>query len=417
MKQSHNTGSPIVLRLKHQPFHKFIIIWILLINLFATQPVHETPLSQASVATPQPSVSPAAPPSPTPGPTPTPTPTTTKKISAQPGSKAKNNIGIAVGLADLSTADLNRSLDDIKNIGVTWVRFDVDWSNIEADGPGKYNWAAYDRVAQGITSRGLYPLAIIDYTPEWARQSGCTASSKCAPANPDAFAQFAGLATTRYAKMGVHHWEVWNEPNVNDYFQPSPNAALYTTILKGAYTAIKRADPGATVLTAGTAPAASDDVNINARDFLTAIYANGGKGYFDAVAHHPYTYPYTVNNAYPGGAWSDLEALHTIMVRHGDGAKLIWATEYGAPTGGPGELISGGNGPFTDSVYVSEALQSAMVTTALARYRTYAWTGPLFWYTYQDASNDPSTIENFFGLIRANGSRKPAYAALKAAIK
>ena len=44
-----------------------------------------------------------------------------------------------------------------------------------------------------------------------------------------------------------------------------------------------------------------------------------------------------------------------------------------------------------------------------------AWTGPLFWYTYQDDPiEDPANPENWFGLVRSDGSHKSAYAAYAA---
>jgi polysaccharide biosynthesis protein PslG len=359
------------------------------------------------------------PPTPTPTPTPPPASATPKpklRPTAAP-AQANSRYGIAVSLTDLSPAALDRALNDIKSMGVGWIRFDVEWSNIEHKGPGQYDWTDYDRVAQGITKRGLQALAIIDYTPPWARRSDCPDSSKCAPRDPAEFANFAGKAVARYSPLGIRTWEIWNEPNVDDYYKPAPNIQAYTALLKSAYAAIKSVDPSATVLTGGTAPAPSDGINIKATDFLAGIYAAGGKGSFDAVAHHPYTFPYTVDNAFPGGAWSDLTTLYNIMTNQGDGAKKVWSTEYGAPTGGPGVMISTESGPHPDSVYVSESLQATIAAAAIAKYKTYPWTGPIFWYTYQDAGTDPSTIENFFGLLRADGARKPAYETFRSAIR
>src|SRR3977135_2823150 len=95
--------------------------------------------------------------------------------------------------------------------------------------------------------------------------------------------------------MGVHSYEVWNEPNNSGGWTPKPDPGAYTQLLKAAYPAIKGADPQATVLTGGTGPAASDGLQIAPLDFLNGISANGGPGSFDAVAHHPYPFP-----AYPG---------------------------------------------------------------------------------------------------------------------
>ena len=82
---------------------------------------------------------------------------------------------------------------------------------------------------------------------------------------------------------------------------------------------------------------------------------------------------------------------------HGDGAKKIWATEFGAPTGGP------------RGSYVSDATQAAMVNRAYDLFASYSWAGPLFLYQGRDAGGSSSTIENFFGFINHNFTPKPAF--------
>jgi hypothetical protein len=330
------------------------------------------------------------------------------------------SLGIAAGnnLPSLPAAALDQRLAGIRALGAKWVRFDLNWSDIGWRGAGTYNWTEHDRVVHAVTAHGLLPLAILDYTPAWARLPECAKAPTCRPRSPALFGAFAAAAATRYAPLGVHTWEVWNEPNIEEFYAPKPDATSYTALLKAAYSAVKKVDKSAVVLTGGTSPCdtAADGALVNAVDFLTQIYAAGAKGYFDAAAHHPYTFPYTPNNAWPGNAWSDLASLHAIMVSKGDGQKRVWATEYGAPTGGPGTAVtSGAAGDYAASSYVSEALQASTVTLALSRYRTYSWAGPLFWYTYQDDGTSTTSIENFFGLLRANGSHKPAYDAFRKA--
>lgn len=181
--------------------------------------------------------------------------------------------------------------------------------------------------------------------------------------------------------------------------------ARYTKLLKAAYGAIKAADPTALVITAGLAPACTCNSNMKPQDFLLGIYAAGGKGYFDAVGMHPYTFP-ALPTATDGSAywWTSMgKDLRAIMAANGDLSKTIWPTEYGAPTGGPA-----GSGK------VSERTQAAMLTAAYNLNQDAAWAGPLFWYCLNDPGTDTSTAENFFGLLRYNKTKKPAYAALKA---
>lgn len=69
--------------------------------------------------------------------------------------------------------------------------------------------------------------------------------------------------------------------------------------------------------------------------FLTRMYtAAGGAPMFDALSMHPYAYPALSTFRYlDAGSWEMVPALRQIMVANGDGAKSIWFTELGAPTG------------------------------------------------------------------------------------
>ncbi|GAB3256928.1 glycoside hydrolase 5 family protein [Kineosporia babensis] len=332
-----------------------------------------------------------------------------------------DTFGIAAGssLPSLTEPELDQQLSGMAELGATWVRFDLDWSQIGAAGPGQYDWGVPDRLVAAVTAKGLQPLAILDYTPEWARAEGCTNGPACAPREAADFATFAAAATARYSGMGLRTWEIWNEPNLSQFYAPRPDPAGYTALLQAAYASIKAVDPGAMVITGGTAPAgtAQDGSTLTAKEFLAQVYLAGGQGSFDAVAHHPYTFPYSPATAYSGGAWSDLSALHTIMSSYGDGKKRIWATEYGAPTGGPADMAQKDvRRPYDGVSHVSEPLQATIAGNAIRRYQRIAWAGPMFWYSYQDSGSDASSIENFFGLVRTDGTRKPAYDAVRDAI-
>jgi hypothetical protein len=209
-----------------------------------------------------------------------------------------------------------------------------------------------------------------------------------------------------YAALGVHAYEVWNEANTPAFWTPSPNVAAYAALLKAAYPAIKDADPQATVLTAGTAPAPSDGTSISPVDFLKGLYANGAKGSFDAVAHHPYCWPAYPGDAQGWSAWYQMfgasTSLRTVMTANGDGAKKIWATEFGAPTNGPA------------GSYVTESQQAEMLQRGFTLWRSYDWAGPMLWYAGRDLGTATDTRENFFGIMRNDFTKKPAFAAYQA---
>jgi hypothetical protein len=203
--------------------------------------------------------------------------------------------------------------------------------------------------------------------------------------------------------MGVHTWEIWNEPNVGKFWGPVPDPVRYCALLKAAFVAIHKTDQRATIMTGGLAQARTGAVSIRAVDFLQRIYAAGAKGYFNAIADHPYISPEMPADDSRNG-WQTMFAtspsLRSVMSDHGD-SKPIWITEFGAPTSGD------------DVTVISEARQAVMISQAFKFSRSYSWAGPLFVYNLRDfhrygQSTDPGS---YYGLLRYDGSAKPSFAA------
>jgi hypothetical protein len=79
------------------------------------------------------------------------------------------------------------------------------------------------------------------------------------------------------------------------------------------------------------------DFGYPADTFLSAAYATAaGAPMFDALSTHPYAFPELPATQSPlSGGWNLTPAVREVMVANGDGAKPIWFTELGAPTGAP----------------------------------------------------------------------------------
>jgi hypothetical protein len=316
--------------------------------------------------------------------------------------------GVAAGgaLQSENSATLTADLNLDQSAGAKWLRVDINWAQIQNGGPTSYNWSAIDAVVTGAEARGMSVLGGILYTPYWARPSGKPATY--AP-DPALYARFVSAAVSHYAALGVHAYEIWNEPNSPAFWQPAPSPAAYAALLKAAYPAVKAADPSATVVTGGTAPAPSNGTSYSPVDFLQGVYANGGGGYFDAVGHHPYCSPAYPGDAKSWSAWYQMygtsPSLRSVMVANGDADKKIWATEYGAPTGGPAGNVA----------VVTPAVQADMLTKAYQLFASYSWAGPLFFYQGRDAGTDPNNLEDHYGFLNYDFSPKLAYSAYQAA--
>lgn len=353
-------------------------------------------------------------------PTPTPLRASSTKVAtkAEQGSEGQapthNQYGIAAGggLPYFNQADLDIYFSQLKELGVTWVRYDFEWGLIQKNGSTSFDWSGTDRIVQTASKYGINTLGTIAYAPAWARLSACSGEFACAPADPSAFGLFAGQIASRYASLGVHYWEIWNEQNIVVFWKPAPNVNSYVAILKSAYENIKKVDPSAIVLSGGLAIAGDEDNNIAPITFISAMYDSDTTKDFDGIAIHPYTYPALASYPASWNHWLKINAIRQLMITHGDSNKPLWLTEYGAPTGGPGS--SHDTTQLDNFIYgkdfMTETAQEMMMNDVLSLFsQLQGPSGPFFWYSLKDNGSDKSTPENFFGLLRFDNSKKPAY--------
>lgn len=323
-------------------------------------------------------------PAPTPTPAPTPEPEPEPQPEPQPSSSLAGILGMAIPDGELwggSDAKLKANLDDLAAMGCKMIRFDIRIGSIRSSS-GAFNWAITDKLVDGCRARGIEVLGLLN---------GATNAGD--PAARFQFATFCEAAVRRYSSR-VKFWEILNEPN-----HTSMTPEHYTALLKEVYRAIKAVDRSATVISCGNASIPSTRNGMTgAEDWLKRMYAAGARGSFDAVAHHPYEYPYLPEERVDWGGQRITERMLAIMKANGDGEKLIWLTECGAPTNG------------ASSARVSEAKQAETLRQLVKIARTPgSCMGPVLWYGYRDRGGSTGDIENWFGCLAPDGRRKPVY--------
>lgn len=332
--------------------------------------------------------------------------------SAQPVAAASRVDGVVTDLTwYISRADMDRSISLMQQAGVKTVRANINWSSLEPNAKGaidswwltEIDYAVSKAQAAGIEI--LMPVS--DEVPYWASAdparysdaSGNHWNKAYKPRVMQDYADFFSAIVKRYAPKGVHAYEVWNEPNYSRFWPSGPSAADYVTMLKAAYPAIKAADPSAVVLTGGVS---RSDYN-----FVQQMYAAGAKGYFDAIAIHPYTRKNdpTVCTAITNmDNFCSIEQVRNVMVNNGDSAKNIWLTEFGWST-----ASTAGDG-------VTEAVQADFLTKAFNKLASYPYVVRAYWYAGRNlywGANNQSDIESNYGLTRVDFSLKPSYTAFK----
>jgi hypothetical protein len=357
----------------------------------------------------------------------TPTPQTqTVSTPVKPSSEIPlPEIGMNLYLYGQDQKIVGQSLAWLQDLGVGWVRLPLYWNEIEPQ-QGKRNWAEVDRAITTLNEAGIKIMLNAIHCPVWA---AVDPKNPGLPRNPADFADFMREATARY-KGKVVAYEIWNEPNLAREGGKPIKAGNYVELLKASYPVIKKTDPSVLVLTAGLTPTGVNNPDFAVDDvaYLDQFYKyNGGeaKKYFDVLGAHTGSSqnpPDTLwpNQPGPGPGWRDhpsfyfrrIEQIRQVMETHGDGAKKIWLTEMGwASTTNPAP-------GFGFAALVSENQQAQYLAQALKKSQAdYKWLEKAFIFQLDMAlpefTPDPADERIAWGLIRRDGSKRPAYFAIQ----
>lgn len=205
-----------------------------------------------------------------------------------------------------------------KEAGCTNTRIGCGWDLIEKE-PGKYDWRDPDHDVAQCLKWGFEPFFLIVATPKWAlppdKQDKVWGRAPLPEYYPAA-AKFYRMLTERY-KGKVKYYEYWNEENGYGWHEPN-RPEEYAPILKIAYKALKEGNPDCQVAIGGLDGAGWKGYY----HYLERLYELGCGDYFDAVAVHPYRADGPIDIY-------GLKKIHEVLVKHGQGHKKIWITEYG----------------------------------------------------------------------------------------
>ena len=315
-------------------------------------------------------------------------------------------------------------VDRMKELGISLTRIGIHWGGIEPARGTPYDFAEEDRLVDFLVRRDVEPLVVLACAPRWAYDErpgdyeffrdtlgmeNLYTVVTPSEAYADDYARAIETIARRY-RGRIRYYEFWNEPDgmagpvllrdragdlANVRFGGDP--VRYTWWLRKTYEALKAGDPNA-LLAAGSLCAPTTD-------FLEAIYAAGGRGFFDAVSAHPYDAD-GVN-----AAW--LDDLRQVMVRQGDAHLGIWITEYSWKT-------TGVTDEFMRAFRVeTEGEKAVMLQDALLDIGQRPFVTMSILHTlndWRDNDNDPATTQGF-GLVDYEGNPKTTFAAFGNALR
>jgi hypothetical protein len=206
----------------------------------------------------------------------------------------------------------------------------------------------------------------------------------------------------RAARLPIRDWQVWNEPNFPAFWRPEPSPRGYAKLLRAAAGAIRGADRNARVVLAGVAPITN---SMKPWVFIRRLYrVPGVERWFDVAAVHPYSVSMR-------GTVAQIILARRAMAAAGDARTPLLV----------GELAVASRGSEPTSFVRSEAEQAAYLAEAfglLTRERRRWRLAGIHWYGWQDSSLADAFCAfcEGSGLMRLDGTPKPAWAAYRAAV-
>ncbi|MFY9402484.1 MAG: family 1 glycosylhydrolase [Candidatus Omnitrophota bacterium] len=292
-----------------------------------------------------------------------------------------------------SDAELEKVAKLMKEAGVGWVRVDFLWQDIEPK-EGAFDFAKYDRIVDIFSDNNINILGLFNYSADWATLDGGWNSP---PKDNKLFVAYTSEVIKRY-KDKVKYWEVWNEPDSSVYWSVQDGLKSYVSLLKDVYTAAKKIDPDCKVLNGGLAKGISS---------INCLYDKGAKGYFDILNLHFFENPLHEGSIKAVASFPRL--AYKIMSRNGDCHKKIWITEIGCPGVRRGLAVNKwwlGKNP-------TEKQQASWLKKVYTELLKDENVEKAFWAFFRDTKEHWDNGVDYFGIIRWNYSKKPAFNAYR----
>ena len=292
-----------------------------------------------------------------------------------------------------------------------------DASNPQSPG---YDWASLDRQVQLAVSQRLEPIIGIQSAPLWAER-GNTGDPGTRSPDANELALFARAAARRYSGTSqslprVRYWQVWNEPNLVLFLNPT-SPTFYRRLVNAFAPAVKAVHADNVVVAGGTSPFGVEGVAVAPLRFMRELLCMSAEAtprptcsettQFDVWSHHPYTTGGPRHRAANADDVSlgDLPEMRRVLdaatsaghVRS-TGAVRFWVTEFSWDTSPP------------DPKAVPVRLHARWVAEALHQ-MWRSGVSLVVWFQLRDEPLQTSLFQS--GLYFVNERPKPALQAFR----
>jgi hypothetical protein len=272
----------------------------------------------------------------------------------------------------------------------TWRLWDAyaAWPNVEPK-KGQWDFSRVDQYISLAESHGVEVLLPLGLSPAWAsarptERSGYGPGNAAEPSLSSDWQDYIRQVATRY-KGRVHAYEIWNEPNLPDFFTATPETMLQ--LAREAYQVLKQVDATVVVVS----PSAT---GASGAAWLDRYLRLGGGAYSDVIGFHFYVTP-----AAPEAVVDLARKVRMVMAENRVADKPLWNTEAGWFIQNRMTEVRPGEGSFSRVLTLDEAssyvARCYLLNWALgiSRFYFYSWDSEVGGLTEEDGKTlkPPST--------------------------
>lgn len=209
----------------------------------------------------------------------------------------KNNnksLSFGINAGNTGVTEINQfGISNLKTYGITTYRIGIWWEGVESS-KGVFDFSYIDSTIKEFVQNGIKPLIVLcdALNPIYVSENPTdTGHSIVTEGGRKAFANFAKACAIQYKDYDID-WELWNEPNLESFWNGQATAPYnYYLLLKEVYNAIKSVKSSFKVYGCSLSNPYRPEEGYQYRvpQFFIDFCMLGGLNYMDALSIHPYS--------------------------------------------------------------------------------------------------------------------------------
>lgn len=299
--------------------------------------------------------------------------------------------GVVVLCPGRPLAEVEADLDEAVALGAGSVRVAPDWTVLQRQQAEAFDWTYTDRVVKAAADRHLEVLLTLGNTPRWASRYPKDPEPAVWNYNPprslDDWRRYVERLAAR--ERSVADWQVWERSSIH-FFRGSDKDL--TQLAQAGIQSVRKSDADALVLM--PEPGGIDLGAIN------QLYGWGAEKFFNGLALYP-----ALDR--PEQMLRPLRVLQTDIVRKKGPLMHLWVAGFGWDT----EAVPG---PLARPLASEE--QQARYLVRMAALALADGVERVYWQSLRDRTVQDYQRQSRSGLVRLDGSRRPAFRAYQTLI-